>query len=74
MNIDNVNILAKATVGENPSPVKPQPLLNIAIALSGWFNGRGWTCLPLEYLDNTVKNEQDIEKILGLPVLGIDCT
>ena len=24
----------------------------------------------LEYLDNTVKNEQDIEKILGLPVLG----
>ena len=24
----------------------------------------------LEYLDNTVKTEQDIEKILGLPVLG----
>ena len=33
MNIDNVNILAKANIGENPSPVKPQPLLNIAIAL-----------------------------------------
>ena len=24
----------------------------------------------LEYLDNTVKSEQDIEKLLGLPVLG----
>ena len=24
----------------------------------------------LEYLDNTMKNEQDIEKILELPVLG----
>ena len=47
MNIDNVNILAKATIGENPSPVKPQPLLNIAIALSGWFNGRGWTCVSI---------------------------
>ena len=27
MNIDNVNILAKANMGENPSPVKPQPLI-----------------------------------------------
>ena len=24
----------------------------------------------LEYLDNTIKLEQDIEKLLGLPVLG----
>ena len=24
----------------------------------------------LEYLDNTIKNEQDIERILELPVLG----
>jgi hypothetical protein len=24
----------------------------------------------LEYLDNTIKSEQDIEKLLGLPVLG----
>jgi hypothetical protein len=25
----------------------------------------------LEYFNNTIKNEQDIEKILGLPVLGV---
>jgi capsular polysaccharide biosynthesis protein len=24
----------------------------------------------LEYLDNTIKNEMDVEKVLGLPLLG----
>ncbi|MCQ6274663.1 capsular biosynthesis protein [Bacillus sp. V3B] len=74
MNIDNVNILAQATVGENQSPIKPQPLLNIAIALVvGLMAGVGVAFL-LEYLDNTVKDEQDIEKLLGLPVLGAIAT
>lgn len=70
MNVDNVSILAKAAVTENQSPVKPQPLLNIAIALVvGLMVGVGLAFL-LEYLDNTVKTEQDVEKLLELPVLG----
>ncbi len=70
MKINNVTILAKAEVGENQSPVKPQPLLNIAIALVvGLMAGVGLSFL-LEYLDNTVKNEEDIEKVIGLPLLG----
>ncbi|WNS81174.1 Wzz/FepE/Etk N-terminal domain-containing protein [Domibacillus sp. DTU_2020_1001157_1_SI_ALB_TIR_016] len=70
MNVDNVSILAAAEIGENPSPVKPQPLLNIAIAIVvGLMAGVGLAFL-LEYLDNTIKTEQDIEKTLGLPVLG----
>ncbi|WP_309089167.1 Wzz/FepE/Etk N-terminal domain-containing protein [Domibacillus sp.] len=70
MSVDNVSILAAAEVGENPSPVKPQPLLNIAIALVvGLMAGIGLAFL-LEYLDNTIKTEQDIEKTLGIPVLG----
>ncbi|MBS4206718.1 Wzz/FepE/Etk N-terminal domain-containing protein [Bacillus sp. FJAT-50079] len=74
MNIDNVNILAKAEVGENVSPVKPQPLLNIAIAfVVGAMAGVGLAFL-LEYLDNTIKTEQDVEKILELPVLGAIAT
>jgi len=70
MNIDNVNIISPAKVAENQSPIKPQPLLNIAIALVvGLMAGVGIAFL-LEYLDNTIKNEQDVEKALGLPVLG----
>ncbi|CAM4161730.1 YveK family protein [Lederbergia lenta] len=74
MNVNNVSILTKAEVGENASPVKPQPVLNITIALVvGVMVGVGVAFL-LEYLDNTIKTEQDIEKLLELPVLGAIAT
>ncbi|MFE1242839.1 YveK family protein [Fictibacillus sp. NPDC058756] len=72
MNVDkdNVSILSKAQLAEDPSPIKPKPLLNIAIALVvGLMAGVGLAFL-LEYMDTTIKTEQDIENILGLPVLG----
>lgn len=70
MNVNNVSILSPAEYSENPSPVKPNPTLNMAIALVvGLMIGVGLAFL-LEYLDNTIKNEQDIEKLLELPVLG----
>ncbi|MCM3763944.1 YveK family protein [Neobacillus niacini] len=71
MNVDNVSILAKAEVAENPSPIKPRPLMNVAIAIVvGLMAGVGIAFL-LEYFDNTIKNEQDVEKELELPILGI---
>ena len=70
MNVDNVNILAKAEVKRNPAPVKPDPYMNIAIALVvGLMAGIGLAFL-LEYLDNTLKNAHDVEMFLGMPVLG----
>jgi capsular polysaccharide biosynthesis protein len=70
MNVDNVSILAKAEVGEAQSPIKPKPVLNIAIAaVVGLMIGVGLAFL-LEFLDNTVKTEQEVEKLLGVPVLG----
>lgn len=71
MNVDNVTVLAEAEMAEKPAPVKPNPKLNIAIAaVVGLMIGVGVAFL-LEYLDTTVKNEEDIEELLQLPVLGL---
>jgi capsular polysaccharide biosynthesis protein len=74
MSVNNVSILAKASADDNPSPIKPKPLLNVAFAaIVGLIVAVGLAIL-FEYLDNTVKNEQEIEKLLGLPVLGVIAT
>ncbi|MGG0276195.1 YveK family protein [Bacillus rhizoplanae] len=71
MNVDNVTVLSKAEVAEHQSPIKPRPTLNIAITfVVGLMVSIGLAFL-LEYLDNTVKKEEDIEALLGLPVLGV---
>ncbi|MFS0689439.1 Wzz/FepE/Etk N-terminal domain-containing protein [Sporosarcina sp. 179-K 8C2 HS] len=71
MNVDNVNILSPAVLSENPRPIKPDPYLNMAIAaVIGLMLGVGIAFL-LEYLDTTVKTEQDIEELLELPILGL---
>lgn len=71
MNVDNVSILAEAELAENPSQVSPNPYLNIAIAIVlGAMVGVG-LAFSLEYLDNTITTEDDIEKKIGLPVLGV---
>jgi capsular polysaccharide biosynthesis protein len=70
MNVDNVSVLAKAEVSETTSPIKPKPTLNMVISLVvGLMLGVGIAFL-LEFLDSTLKSEDDIEKSLGLPVLG----
>ncbi|WP_156573203.1 YveK family protein [Bacillus luti] len=71
MNVDNVTVLSKAEVVENQSPIKPRPMLNVAIAFVVGLMASVGLAFLLEYLDNTVKKEEDVEKLLGLPVLGI---
>ena len=71
MNVDNVNILAPAEKSDNPTPIKPNKMLNMAIAIVlGLMVGVGIAFL-LQYLDKTVKTEQDIEDLLNLPVIGL---
>lgn len=70
MNVNNVSILAKAELNEEPTPVKPNPLLNVAIAvIVSLIFGVGLVFI-LEYLDNTLKDSHDVEVYIGLPVLG----
>ncbi|PFB95608.1 capsular biosynthesis protein [Bacillus cereus] len=71
MSVDNVTVLSKAEVVENQSPIKPRPMLNVAIAFVVGLMAAVGLAFLLEYLDNTVKKEEDVENLLGLPVLGI---
>ncbi|MFT8872027.1 MAG: Wzz/FepE/Etk N-terminal domain-containing protein [Sporolactobacillus sp.] len=70
MNVDNVSILSPANVSASLNPVKPKPLINLAVAfVVGLMIAVGLAFL-LDYLDNTLKTENDLEQVLGLPVLG----
>lgn len=65
---DGVKILDEAQLPG--SPVKPKKLLNVVIAgFIGFMISIGVVFL-MEYLDNTIKTENDVEKYLGLTVLA----
>ena len=52
-------------------PIKPKKALNVAIAFFlGLMASVGLTFI-IEYMDSTIKTEEDINKYLELPVIGI---
>lgn len=65
----NISIIDKAKVPENP--VKPKKALNVAIAFFIGVMASVGLVFVLEYMDRTIKTEEDVEKYLGLPVIGI---
>lgn len=70
MKVDNITILNQAKLKDDPVPVKPNKVMNTAIAfLLGLFVSVGLAFL-LEFLDDSVKTEADIEALLGLPTLA----
>lgn len=74
MNVDNVSILTSAEQVDDPKPVSPNVKLNLAIGLIlGLMIGVGVAFL-LEYIDTTVKTVNDVEKHIGVPVIGIITT
>ncbi|WP_304942514.1 YveK family protein [Vallitalea guaymasensis] len=67
--VKNVQVIDKALVPT--SPVKPNKKLNIAIAgILGCMIGL-FIIFLIEYFDNTFKAEEDVEKHLGLTVIGV---
>lgn len=65
---DNITILSPAEVPQRP--VKPRTGLNTILGLiSGVVLGVS-TAFLLEYLDDTLKTSEDVEKELGLTTLG----
>ncbi|HBP65584.1 MAG TPA: lipopolysaccharide biosynthesis protein, partial [Desulfosporosinus sp.] len=67
--VDSVSIVDKAVTPAQP--VKPNKKLNILIALVVGLMASVGLVFMLEYLDNTIKTSSDVEKLLGIPVLGI---
>jgi capsular exopolysaccharide synthesis family protein len=66
---NNVSIVERASVPS--APVKPQPLKNLIVALVlGLGSGCGFV-LFRDYLDNTLKEQEDVEKYLKADCLAI---
>ncbi|HBI6973928.1 TPA: capsular biosynthesis protein [Clostridium perfringens] len=64
----NVQVIQKPQLPEHP--VSPNKKLNILIAfVLGLMVGVG-VVLLLEYLDNTFKSREELEKTLDLPIIG----
>ncbi|NJP37442.1 YveK family protein [Alkalicoccus luteus] len=70
MNVDNVSILSAAELSDNPSPVSPNPTLNMAIAFVVGLMASVGLAFLLAFLDRTIKTEDDVEEKLGIPVLA----
>ncbi|MGI6119166.1 MAG: YveK family protein [Desulfosporosinus sp.] len=67
--VDSVSIVDSAVIPNQP--VKPNKMLNILIAFFAGLMASVGLVFLLEYLDNTIKSSEDVEKLLGIPVLGV---
>ena len=66
---NDIQVIDKAILPQNP--IKPNKMMNMAIAaVLGAMIGL-FVVFLIEYLDNKLKTPQDIEKYLGLSVLGV---
>lgn len=68
MNVENVQVLDEAI--PQLSPVKPKKTMNIAISLVLGAMLGIFVAFILEFLDTSIKTPEDVEKYLGLPVIG----
>lgn len=68
-NVDNVIIVDSAVAPKHAD--SPKPLLNTAVAFFLGIMVSVGVIFLLEYLDNTVKDEDDIAKLLDASVIGI---
>jgi polysaccharide biosynthesis transport protein len=67
-NTPNVVQIEPASVPSEP--IQPRPLLDTALAAVLALLLAGGTVFLIEYLDDTLKTPEDIERHLGLPVIG----
>jgi len=64
----NVSVMDKAVLPDKP--IKPNKTLNIVIAFFIGLMASIGLVFVLEYLDRTIKTEEEVEKYLDLPVIA----
>lgn len=70
MNVDNVSVLASAFMDADTTQVSPQPVINIAVGLVvGLMLGLA-LAFTRAFFDKSVRNEEDVDKHLSIPVIG----
>lgn len=65
----DIQIMDKAQFPDKP--IKPKKALNIAIAFFVGLMVSVGISFMLEYMDNTIKTEEDVNRYLDMPVIGI---
>jgi polysaccharide biosynthesis transport protein len=67
-NTPNIVQIEPASVPK--SPIRPRPLQNTALAAAVGLMLAAGIVFLVEYLDDTLKTPEDVQRALGLPVLG----
>lgn len=69
MKMDNVQVIDYAELPD--APVWPNRMQNLVLALLVGFALGVGVALLIDYLDTTVKSTEQVEELLGVPVLGV---
>jgi polysaccharide biosynthesis transport protein len=64
----NIFVIERATAPNKPS--KPEKLVSLAVASLFGLVGGVVLCFLVDYLDRSVKTREEVEHLLGAPVLG----
>lgn len=67
-NTPNIVQIEPASLPEEP--IRPRPLMNTALAAAVGLMLAAGILFLVEYLDDTLKTPEDVERALGMPVLG----
>ncbi|MNP11051.1 Capsular polysaccharide type 8 biosynthesis protein cap8A [compost metagenome] len=74
MKVDNVTILSEAKPDEEALPVNINPVMSILVSFVLGLMLAICLVFLLDYLDDTFKNEAELENELGLPTLAVIAT
>jgi capsular polysaccharide biosynthesis protein len=67
--VGSIKVVDRASIPV--SPVKPRPLFNASIAFFAGIIVSLGIVFVIDYMDNTIKTSEDIEKYIEIPVIGV---